>query len=357
MAFDTGTLKSWSENIRGAFRANLPGSDAWLWPSVLYVIAKVFGAMAYEINLRLRWLVDQAFVSTAEGNWLDRHATQYGLSRKAASFSAGKVKFTGTIGTTLLAGQTVQRSDGVTFTTTETVDIPNIGYIEIAATADASGSNSNSIAGTVLSQVVPIAAVSAVEVGTDGIGGGADEEGDEPLRSRILFRLQFPPHGGSQTDYEQWALEVPGVTRAWAKGNAFGPGTIGIWFMMDDSYVDGIPLAADVTALQTYIDTLKPITARPFVFAPTKECVDITITGMSVDNGVTRVEVAEELADMFLRNARPGLPDDPFGLRVSWIWQAISNATGEDYHTLTAPTTDLTFGPGVIPGLGSITFN
>ena len=51
-------------------------------------------------------------------------------------------------------------------------------------------------------------------VGVNGIGGGADVESDEDLRARVLFRKRNPPHSGSKSDYIAWALEVPGVTRA-----------------------------------------------------------------------------------------------------------------------------------------------
>jgi hypothetical protein len=52
----------------------------------------------------------------------------------------------------------------------------------------------------------------------------------------------------------------------------------------------------------------------------------------------------------------PGLPGQPFTLRQSWIWQAVGNATGESYHTVAAPATDLAFGVGVLPCLRSVTF-
>ena len=48
--------------------------------------------------------------------------------------------------------------------------------------------------------------------------------------------------------------------------------------MMDNTYVDGIPFAADVTAVQTYIDARRPVTADVTVAAPVAVPLDFTIS-------------------------------------------------------------------------------
>ena len=58
-----------------------------------------------------------------------------------------------------------------------------------------------------------------------GIAGGADEQSDLLLLQRVLARLRQPPHGGADFDYIRWALEVPGVTRAWVYPLELGAGT------------------------------------------------------------------------------------------------------------------------------------
>ena len=76
--------------------------------------------------------------------------------------------------------------------------------------------------------------------------------------ARLLLRIRRPPHGGARHDYVGWALDKEShglaVTRAWDYGLELGLGTVTVRFMMDDAYADGIPLAADVTTVQTYID-------------------------------------------------------------------------------------------------------
>ncbi len=45
------------------------------------------------------------------------------------------------------------------------------------------------------------------------VASGADIEDDDDFRERVLEAYQNPPQGGNRTDYQRWALAVPGVTR------------------------------------------------------------------------------------------------------------------------------------------------
>jgi uncharacterized phage protein gp47/JayE len=80
--------------------------------------------------------------------------------------------------------------------------------------------------GTPISIARPIDGINS---GGETIGdtvGGTDQERQEQLRSRMLARYRAPPHGGARHDYIAWALEVPGVTRAWCSPIGYGPGTV-----------------------------------------------------------------------------------------------------------------------------------
>ena len=56
--------------------------------------------------------------------------------------------------------------------------------------------------------------------------GAADIESTDALRTRMLYTYANPPAGGSASDYVEWALQVPGVTRAWCLPNGAGSGTV-----------------------------------------------------------------------------------------------------------------------------------
>ena len=93
MAFQIPTLPELTERGRRILRANLPGTDAWLWPNNMAVAVKVKAAMVFENFLWLKYIEKQRFVTTADGEFLERHAQQYGMARLTPTYAMGKVVF------------------------------------------------------------------------------------------------------------------------------------------------------------------------------------------------------------------------------------------------------------------------
>src|SRR5206468_5169906 len=120
------------------------------------------------------------------------------------------------------------------------------------------GSGGNLTAGFSLSLIDPIPGVNASGTVIELLNG-TDTENDDDLRARVLRRIQQPPMGGAQYDYEAWALAVGGVTRAWAASEDLG--TVTIRFMMDDLRADndGFPFQNDIDAVAAYIDYRRPV--------------------------------------------------------------------------------------------------
>lgn len=344
------------QRARNAFRAETPGTDAWVWPNNIYVSAKVIGGAVWEAFGRLKWMDRQRFAMTATGYELERHGLDYGIARKQKSYAQGNlIVVSGTWPLNIPVGTRFTRlSDGASFTSTQARDI---GKFTLSATvpvvADIAGRQGNTTYGAPM--VSTLTGVTSVAVDDYGLGQGADVETDEQLRTRILLRKRYPPRGGADYDYQAWGLSLPGVTRVFVKGNAYGRGTVGVWFLMDDTYTAGIPQAADVVAMQNYIDANAPITAIPIVAAPIADCIDIVIQGMNPDTQAMREAVAAELATLFRRMAKPGLPNEDFVLDWNWIWQAVGNA-GVKRFKVAAPATDIPFGAGIMPCLRSVTF-
>jgi uncharacterized phage protein gp47/JayE len=359
MAINIPSLKELAERTRSAFRAELPGSDAWIWPNNLYPTAKVIAAAVFELFLRLRWVIDQAFVTTAEGRYLDRHGADYGIARLAASFAAGTARVTGTAGAAVGAGALLANGAGLRFRVLAGATVPASGTIDVTVRAVEAGAASNTLAGAPLTLVAPAPGLVEAATTPGGIGGGTDEETDDRYRERLLFRLQNPPHGGAPADYVMWAREIAGVTRVWPVRAAFGPGTIAVYFLMDDTYPDGIPLTADVSRVSDHFAGLAPAGAIYSVFAPRPLVVDVRISGLQPDTTDTRDAVTAEIAVTFRREASPSLPG-PYGstarLSVSWLWQAAANASGEHRHRIVSPAADVPLPVGSVAVLGSVIF-
>lgn len=354
MAFYIPNVKDVVQRARNAFRTEMPGSDAWLWPNNVVVAAKVIGGAVWEVFGKLAWMDKQRFALTATGYELERHGLDYGINRKPASFAYGSVVAYADYPYTVQTGTKFYRTDGAAFTSTKDVDVGRNGFAVVPVVSDVVGVVGNTLPGAPLTSDDSSIATSLVD--DFGIGQGANTETDDQLRDRILARKRYPPMGGAAYDYVAWAKELPGVTRVFPAGNAYGRGTVGVWFLMDDTYPAGIPMASDVAAVQAYIDTVAPVTASVFVQAPIADCIDIVVKGLNPDTQAVREAVGAELASLFRKMAQPGLPDDPFILRQSWLWQAVGNASGERSHQVVAPASDLTFGVGVMPCLRSVKF-
>jgi uncharacterized phage protein gp47/JayE len=197
--------------------------------------------------------------------------------------------------------------------------------------------------------VNPVLGVNA-NATSDELGGGTDAEQDEPYRQRLLERVQATPHGGTATDYERWAKEVPAVTRAFVS-QEYGAGTVTVRPMTDDTTEDGIPTTPTLEAVAAYLEPLRPVTAEVFVEAPTASAVDFTIQ-LNPNTAPVRDAVEANLREHIRANATPGGT-----LLISQLREAISNAAGEVDHVLTDPSANVTNAVGVISTTGTFTFS
>ena len=328
--------------------AHLPGSDARMRRSNLNVLARLQAGTEHDILGFVDWASKQLLPDTAEAEQLDRHASVWGLARKPAAFPTGNVTFTGTNGSIIPAGTKVRRGDNVEYVTSAEATIAG-GSATVAVSAITAADTSNATAGTVVALISPIAGVTTqAAIATGGLTGGADTETDASLRTRVLEHMRQRPHGGAGFDYVKWALEQPGVTRAWVYPQELGLGTVTVRFMMDDTYTNGIPLAADVTAIQAALDAVRPVTAALTVVAPVPVALDITTLSVSPSTSTVQAAIEAEVQDLILRAAEPGAT-----ILISHLREAISIAAGEADHALTDPSADITHTTGQIAVVGT----
>lgn len=347
MPFNRPTLSELKARIQADMISRLELTGGIVRRSVVGVLSTVFAGCSHILHGHLDWISKQVLPDTAEGEYLeDHHARLYGITRKAAEKASGSLIFTGDAGAVVPAGTTVKRADGMLYITTED------GLASVPVTAQEAGSIGNTDAGAVMSLISPISGVkNSATVAAEGITNGSDAESDDELRERVLQRIQNPPMGGSDTDYIRWALEVPGVTRAWTFPLWMGLGTVGLTFVRDNDD-DFIPDSAEVSAVQDYIDaSRRPVTAEVVVFAPTPKTVDITMAVYPSTEAV-KTAVNNELESFFLRESEPGAT-----LHLSRLSEAISAALSEVHHTITLPAADVSCDPNEIISLGTVTFD
>jgi uncharacterized phage protein gp47/JayE len=366
MPWSTPTLRDVRGAVRDAITGRLPGADANVPNSVLRVVSDAMGALCHLALQYIDWLARQLLPDTAETEWLDRHGHIWltnadgSTGRKLATLASGTADFNSIVGinvsvTVPAFTQLTYAGTGISYQTTADI-ITDAGGAPTPAPIQAldPGSAGNLDQGVTLGLVSPITnLVGQATVVT--LTGGTDDETDDELRARVLKRIRQPPMGGDETDYEQWALAVPGVTRAWAAPQEMGIGTMTVRFLEDDLRAndDGWPTPADITVVADYIDTVRPVTVKDmYVVAPIKQYIDITILNVMPATAEVRAEIEQSVRQMLFAKAAPGQT-----IYAAWVSYGIMSAPNVQSFDLLTNTDYVMPDNGHMAVLGTILYS
>lgn len=345
MAFDRPTLRELITQL--TTDAEREAGAQQLRQSNLRVLPKVYAFAVHSLYGFIAWILRQLFADTAEAKYLERQASIQGIFRREASKATGTLTVTRAEGAIIPVGTIYQTADQVRYVTTGE---PESEGNTVPVECQTSGIVGNRDAGETFTLVAPVAGVDAEATGSE-MAGGAEAETDESLRQRLLFRLRNPPRGGTAADYVAWALEVPGVTRAWCFPKELGIGTVTVRFATDGLTENGVPTEGMVDIVAQHIEEVAPVTAATTVVAPVAQTLDITISDLSPDTDVVRAQIEAEIRDLIQKECVPGQ-----ALLLSHIDQAISSASGEHDHKIVSPTADVECASNAILVLGTITY-
>lgn len=351
MSFTAPTLADLITRTRSDFRTRLGIAGALLRRFMANTLAEVWSGVVFMTHQHLTWLARQLFPHLSEDEFLVVQASLYGLTKNPATFAAGTYRFTGVDTTTVPSGTTVVLDDGSTYQTTAGGDIGDVtpGLLDLNIQADVAGVAGNLAASETMELETPITDIDSAGTvdPTDGLVGGLDEETTEELRTRLLERWRTPPKGGNDEDYIGWAKEVSGTTRVWVHRHEDGLGTVTIRFVQDNDTVSIIPSGAEVTAVQTKIDSERPTTAEVTVAAPTLSATAFTIA-ITPDTTAVRAAVTAELEDLAIQDAETGDGAVRGTIKLSRIQTFVGNAEGVTDYTVSVPAAD------VVPILGEL---
>ena len=343
------SLSTLISRIQGDIQGGIASTAPLLPNSILNVLARVFAGSSHLLWGYLTWISEQVMPDTADADYLERWAAVYGVYRIPASYAAGEVLVSGSNGITIPAGTVLVASGGTQYASAADQTTAG-GVATLTVTALTPGSIGTVANGQVLTLLQPIAGiVSQGIVQVAGLLAGNDAETDDALRTRLLARIQNPPQGGSKADYIEWMFACPTVSplNAWCYPSYAGPGTVGITFSVAGGPV---PSGGEVTAMQTYIDGLAPVTADVICFAPTLVSVDCTIH-LVPNTTALQNAVEASLSDYFANNGAPGAT-----LYLSQINEAIASVPGVVDHTMTVPAANVVLTTSEIAALGTITW-
>lgn len=356
-----------NQAVQDVTTSGVPGLDGLLRNSVLRAMTWVMAGLAYSVYGYVDWIAREAVPFTSTDEYLEAWAALIGVYRKDSTAATGSASFTGQPGLVVRQGATLTRQDGTPYTATADASVDGTGTVEVPIVAAVNGALTDCDAGTAISLDPPIAGINAGGVTVGPTTGGADQEGDDSLRTRMLAKYRAPAQGGSAADYVLWALEVPGVTRAWVQPNGAGAGTVIVRPMLDDVQAahGGFPQGTDGTATEETRDTHatgdqlavadhiwpdQPVTALVYVAAPVAHLINVALVNLNPNTADARAQIVAAINDMYLVKAELGGTIYP-----SDLYEAISATPSIDHFTMTAPALPVTVAAGELPIMGTLT--
>lgn len=380
MPYQRPTLSELRSRNRQFITSELENTGELLRFSNLRIMADMDAGMSHLHFAYLDWIARQSNPFTAEDEWLAAWGALKNVYRKDATAATGpKVSFKkGNVGAIVPAGTLLNRSNGVQYSLDQAVTISadNTGTGSVTAVlpdsdSSLSAADGNAPAGTTLTLDSAIDGVDSSAVAVEAITGGANMEEEDAFRKRVLQAYQADAEGGSEDDYKRWALEVPGVTRAWVAPRLLGAGSIGLYFMCDgdDRTNHGFPVGTDGVATKEkypygkatgdqlrvadYIFPLRPATTVVWACSPLQHVIDFDIGGIP-DAGSDVVAAIESAIDeVFFDNGEPGGK-----IFLSDLSLAIGAITGTRGFVLNQPAgTFIQLNAGALPLRGQINFS
>ena len=206
-----------------------------------------------ELALAVYWIqtmLKYGFVTTAASEdpgavteWVDLRAEETGLTRRPAQQAKGTVTITGAPNTTYpTKGRQVAspadpdiETEAIIFTMDTDAKTDANGTATVGITAVEGGKQGNVPPGAI-SLLVDTTGLSGITGVTndEATTGGLDIEDDQSFLARILAKRRTPSSGGNRADYENWALEVPGVGGVWVVPVENGPNNVGVYIINSD---------------------------------------------------------------------------------------------------------------------------
>jgi uncharacterized phage protein gp47/JayE len=352
--------------------SDLPNADGFLRRAVLRVLAWVQAGLAYLHYGYLDWISSQSTPFTATAEYLDSWAAMAPtpVLREAPQFASGPASWSGIATTDLPAGTLCSRSDGTQYVTAADATVVGTA-VAVTVVAVVAGSAGNTDSGSPLTLSTTIAGITSLGAATGPITGGTDLELDAALRGRMLESYAAPPHGGNAADYITWALEVPGVTRAWAAPSGMGAGSVIVYFMMDqaDAAFGGfpqgsnggaaleartLPATGDQLAVANFIYPLRPVTSIVYAVAPIAQTQAFTLAGLTGTTTAQRAQIATAITGLFLQVDSPLATTS---IEQSQVDAAITAIGGLSSFAVTVPSSwPITSTAGYLFTLGTVSY-
>ena len=308
-------------------------------------------AQVYALYVQADWVTRQAFPQTAEGEYLDYHAQLRSLERKPALPAQGTVRFTAGEASqsdrSIPEGTVCMTAGLVRFATTQAAVLPAGELtVDVPVQALEPGTAGNVSAQTVVSMAVaPMGIASCTN--PQAFAGGADGEGDEELRARVLDTFRRLPNGANAAFYEQGALSFDQVAAAAVIPKPRGLGSVDVIV----STLAGTPGEELLEQLQDYFEQRREIAVDVQVKAPTPVTVNVAVQ-VKAKGGWDKTQVLDQVEE-----ALEGWFDGKLlgqDVLLARLGSLIYGCDGVENYAISAPAADLAVDADELPVLGTL---
>lgn len=228
-------------------------------------LAQMYAELDININL--------FFGDTSSGEFLERRAADFGITRNPATkakrkgifYDGANALFDVPIGSRFSIG-------GLNFITISKIAV---GQFELECETPGIVGNQQFGAMVPIEYIPGLARAELADV----LVAGLDKETDKSLRERYLQRVRNPSSSGNRADYIRWASEVPGVGGVSVVPVKYGPGTVSVALIGLDKK----------PASRSLVDQVQDYIAPPHRLSAEAENMTIGGFGTSIDGTAVKM--------------------------------------------------------------------
>jgi len=309
-------------------------------------------AVAHEIwkvYQSLNAIIPIAFVDETSGEYIDRRAAEYGITRKPGTKARARMTFTGKDGTVIPKGKVFQTADGLQFEVEKDVTIAG-GTAEGTVVAAEIGSKYNVDAGEITLQLYALNGLESFA--NEAAAGGTDPETDAALLARLNEFRRNTATSGNAAHYRQWALSVDGVGAAKVYPLWAGPGTVKVVIVGPNMEPVDEPI---VQACAAHIEENRPIGADVTVVSATAKTINVSAKAI-LDGSVTLSDVQGAFEKALTEYLHSIAFDENTIIynRVAYMLLGIKGVQDFSVLTVNGGTANISLGADEVPVLGSV---
>lgn len=336
--------------IKARIEADLAAMPAVIREAITASDAREF----HSLYAYLDWIRKQISPLTCDLDMLYVWAALYFVTRLDATAANGTVLATGNIGSMVLADTILRGTNGLDYKVLSAVTL-GAGNNPITLRCTTTGSESNLIAGQILTLIDPIAGVDTeFTVAETGLTGGAEQELVDAWRARVVDEWQVVVSRGARSgkpdDYRAWAKRAhPSVTTALVQLHTLGIGTV-LVRPICNSLENRLPTAAVLEAVAATLATYAPATADWRLGTPITHNVAFDIDLLpGFDTAQNRTDISNAINTTILAET-----SETSVLAMAEVDAAIATVTTQ--YTRIAPVADIAVGAGEVLVFDGITW-